>query len=93
LSSTEKILQTIYAKKTEYTLIVMTCYFRHMKDVFDKVGVTVTKENKKDIDKTIHKIVGVEYKDCSATWKEIKKKIAENKEGFITTLKIELTKS
>jgi molecular chaperone GrpE (heat shock protein) len=93
LSSTEKILQTIYANKTEYTLIVMTCYFRHMKDVFDKVGVTVTKDNKKEIDKTIHKIVGVEYKDCSATWKEVKKRIAENKEGFITTLKIELTKS
>lgn len=64
-----------------------------MKDVFDKVGVTVTKENKRDIDKTIHKIVGVEYKDCSTTWKEVKKRIAENKEGFITTLKIELTKS
>ena len=64
-----------------------------MKDVFDKVGVTVTKENKKDIDKTIHKIVGVEYKDCSATWKEVKKRIAENKEGFITTLEIELAKS
>ena len=93
LSSTAKILQTIYANKTEHTLIVMTCYFRHMKDVFDKVGVTVTKENKKDIDKTIHKIVGVEYKDCSATWKEVKKRIAENKEGFITTLKNELTKS
>jgi len=64
-----------------------------MKDVFNKVGVIVTKENKKDIDKTIHKIVGVEYKDCSATWKEVKKRIAENKEGFITTLKIELTKN
>ncbi len=64
-----------------------------MKDVFDKVGVTVTKENKKDIDKTIHKIVGVKYKDCSATWKEVKKRMAENKEDFITTLKNELTKS
>ena len=64
-----------------------------MKDVFDKVGVTVTKENKRDIDKTIHKIVGVEYKNCSATWKEVKKRMAEDKEGFVTTLKTELTKS
>jgi ATP-dependent Zn protease len=64
-----------------------------MKDVFDKVGVTVTKENKKDIDKTIHKIVGVEYKNCSATWKEVKKRMAENKEGFVTLLKTELTNS
>ena len=64
-----------------------------MKDVFDKAGVTVTKENKKDIDKTIHKIVGVAYKNCSATWKEVKKRIAEDKESFVTTLKSELTKS
>ena len=71
----------------------MTCYFRHLNVLFEKAGITVTKENKKDIDKTIHKIVGVEYTDCSATWKEVKKRIAENKEGFITTVKIELTKS
>ncbi|MGD2066486.1 MAG: hypothetical protein PVI43_04885 [Candidatus Bathyarchaeota archaeon] len=71
----------------------MTCYFRHMKDVFDKAGITVTKENKKDIDKTIHKIVGIDYKNCSATWKEVKKRIAENEESFVTTLKNELKKS
>ena len=64
-----------------------------MKDVFDKAGVTVTKENKKDIDKTIHRMVGVAYKNCSATWKEVKKRIAENEESFVTTLKSELTKS
>lgn len=64
-----------------------------MKDVFDKAGVIVTKENKKDIDKTIHKIVGVAYKNCSTTWKEVKKRIAENEESFVTTLKSELTKS
>jgi molecular chaperone GrpE (heat shock protein) len=71
----------------------MTCYFRHMKDVFDKAGVTVTKENKKDIDRAIHKIVGVDYKNCSATWKEVKKKMAEDKSGFVTTLKSELAKA
>ena len=49
----------------------MTCYFRHkqMKSIFKKVGVEITKENKKEIDKLIHSIVGVEYKNCSATWK------------------------
>ena len=69
----------------------MTCYFRHMKDVFEKAGITVTKENKKDFDKTIHKIVGVDYKNCSATWKEVKKKIAEDEQGFVAALKSELT--
>jgi len=58
-----------------------------MKDVFAKAGVEVTKENKKDIDRKIHSIVGVEYKNCSATWKEVKRRIAEDEEAFVTMLK------
>jgi len=71
----------------------MTCYFRHLNVFFEKAGITVTKENKKDIDKAVHSIVGVEYKNCSATWKEVKKKIAENEENFVKKLKNELAKS
>jgi len=48
----------------------MTCYFRHMKTIFEKARITVTKENKRSIDKAIHSIVGVEYKNCSETWKK-----------------------
>jgi hypothetical protein len=64
-----------------------------MKVVFDKAGVTVTKENKKDVDRVIHGIVGVEYKNCSATWKEVKKRIAEDEIGFVNMLKSELAKN
>ena len=71
----------------------MTCYFRHMNVLFEKAGITVTKENKKDIDRAIHSIVGVEYKNCSATWKEVKKEIAEKEENFVKKLKKELAKS
>ena len=71
----------------------MTCYFRHLKPVFEKAGITVTKENKRDIDRVIHGIVGVEYKNCSATWKEVKKKTAENEQNFVNTLKTEWTKT
>lgn len=71
----------------------MTCYFRHLNNVFDKAGVTVTKENKKDVDRAIHSIVGIEYKNGSATWKEVKKRIAEDEESFVNTLKSELTKN
>jgi len=70
----------------------MTCYFRHLNDVFGKAGVTVTKENKKDVDRVIHSIVGVEYKNCPATWREVKKRIAEDEEGFVNTLKSKLAK-
>jgi hypothetical protein len=71
----------------------MTCYFRHLNDVFDKAGVTVTKENKQDIDRVIHSIVGVEYKNCPATWKEVKKRIAKDEENFVKTLKRELAEN
>ncbi|NVL93417.1 MAG: hypothetical protein HWN71_10335 [Desulfobacterales bacterium] len=65
----------------------MTCYFRHMKDVFENAGVEVTKENRKDIDRKIHSIVGVEYKNCSATWREVKRRIADDEEAFVDELR------
>ena len=70
----------------------MTCYFRHLNVIFEKAGIQITKENKKEVDKAIHSIVGVEYKNCSATWKEVKKEIVENEENFVNKLKNELTK-
>ena len=65
----------------------MTCYFKHMKDVFSRAGIEVTKENKKALDRAIHSYVGVEYKDCPSTWKMVKKKLAEDEEAFIAMLK------
>jgi hypothetical protein len=50
----------------------MSCYFRHIKDILDEAGIEVTKDNKKDVDRAIHKIAGVKYKDCPATWKKLK---------------------
>ena len=69
-----------------------TCYFKHLQDVFKKAGIEVTKENKREIDRVIHGIVGVEYKNCSATWKEVKKRIAEDEEDFVSGLKVAWTK-
>jgi hypothetical protein len=65
----------------------VTCYFRHLKEIFKKAGIQVTNENRKEIDKIIHSTVHVDYKDCSATWKEVKKQIAENEEDFVSKLK------
>lgn len=59
-----------------------------MRAVFDKAGVEVTRENRKDIDMKIHSIVGVEYKDCSATWREVKRRIAKDEEAFVAELKL-----
>ena len=65
----------------------MTCYFRHLKEFFAEAGIAITKENKRDVDRVIHGIVGVDYKNCSVTWKEVKKRILDNKEGFVSELK------
>ncbi len=68
----------------------MTCYFRHIRHIFDKIGIKVTAENKKEIDKVIHSVVGEDYKNCSATWREVKKRIAEDEESFISELRKKL---
>ena len=70
----------------------MTCYFRHIQDIFKSAGIEVTGENKREIDKVIHDIVGVEYKNCPAAWREVKKKITEDDEAFVARLKEALAK-
>ena len=70
----------------------MTCYFRHIQHVFEKAGIEVTSENKREVDRVIHGIVGVEYKNCPATWREVKKRIAGDEDGFVSKLKEALTK-
>ncbi len=69
----------------------MTCYFRHIQHVFKKAEIEVSTEDKRKIDRAIHGIVGVEYKNCSATWREVKKRLAEDEEGFVSELKEVLT--
>ena len=70
----------------------MTCYFRHLQDIFKKAGIEVTDANKREIDQIIHKIVSIRYKDCPATWKEVKKRIANDEKGFVAELKAEWKK-
>ncbi len=53
----------------------MSCYFRHMKDIFDEAGVTVSQGNKKRLDEAVHQVVGVRYKDCPSTWKALKQTV------------------
>ncbi|MBW2093753.1 MAG: hypothetical protein JRI80_02590 [Deltaproteobacteria bacterium] len=68
----------------------MSCYFRYMKDILDEAGITVDKGNKKDIDKVIHSIVDVEYKNCPPTWKKVKERIkgdASERVKFVSELK------
>ena len=68
----------------------MSCYFRHMKDVLEEAGIEVNKENKKDVDRIIHGLVDVEYKDCPPAWKAVKEHIQGDEKArqqFIKKLK------
>jgi hypothetical protein len=61
-----------------------------MKDVLEDAGVEVTGDNKKEIDRIIHKLVEVEYKNCSPTWKALKEQIKGDEKArnqFIKRLK------
>lgn len=62
-----------------------------MKDIFAQIDIEITQENKKEIDRKIHEYLGVEYKNCSQTWKLIKERRAEIPEQFINDLKTTLT--
>ena len=71
----------------------MSCYFRHMKDVLEEAGIEITKDNKKEIDRIIHGLVDVEYKNCSPVWKAVKDHIQKDEEArnkFIKRLKAKL---
>jgi hypothetical protein len=71
----------------------MSCYFRHMKDILEKINVEITPQNKKEIDEILHGVVGVEYKDCSPAWKKIKQMIKgdeESRQQFVAKLREEL---
>jgi hypothetical protein len=70
-----------------YRNIAMTCYFRHLKEVFEKAGIEVTSENKQKIDRIIHDIVGVNYKNCPAVWRQIKLQILKDEVSFVSLLK------
>ncbi len=68
----------------------MSCYFRHLKEIFDSAGIEVTKDNRKQVDEAIHKLLKVKYKDCPQTWKKIKENILQDgkkKKDFASELK------
>jgi len=70
----------------------MTCYFRHIQGVLEKAGVALTTTNKREVDRVIHKLVHVKYKNCPRAWREVKKRIADNEKDFVYQLRQALEK-
>ncbi len=65
----------------------MTCYFRHLEEIFKKAGIEVTPQNRREIDRIIHGITRVDYKNCPVAWSHVKKRLAEDEAGFVAVLK------
>ena len=67
----------------------MSCYFRHLKEVFAEAGIDLSTVDKKALDKAIHGIVKVQYKDCPGAWKAIKTATASaaGRQQFIERLR------
>jgi hypothetical protein len=64
----------------------MTCYFRHLKEVFKKAGIEAIPQNRTEIDRITHDIAGVKYKNCPTAWRQIKTRLAQDEADFISTL-------
>jgi len=65
----------------------VTCYFRHLGEIFQKAGIAVTSQNRKEIDKVMQRLVGMDGKHCPEVWREVKKRVKESKSEFILELK------
>lgn len=50
----------------------MSCYFRHLGDLFEEAGIEAKKENRKALHAHIAGIVGDAEAHCPATWKLVK---------------------
>jgi len=62
----------------------MTCYFKNsrMVELFEELGIQVTRDNRDAIDQALHFYLSVDYPNCAATWKVIRKRLKEDGPGF-----------
>jgi hypothetical protein len=68
--------------------IFMTCYFRHLAQVFQKAGLVVDVDNRKRVDIIIHEMAGIEYKDCTKIMAALDEKF-ETEDAFVQRLRAE----
>ncbi|MDD1747411.1 MAG: hypothetical protein LUQ16_06595 [Methanomassiliicoccales archaeon] len=68
----------------------MSCYLRHLRAELEQAGIVFDEESRKKLDQAIHRVVGVEYKDCPKAWKGVKARMASDKKAFMAKVKKEL---
>jgi hypothetical protein len=60
----------------------MSCYTRHLGDLFASAGIANTKENRKKADGFIRDILGVAGEGCPVVWREVKGRLADPAKGL-----------
>jgi len=60
----------------------MTCYIRHLDEVFEDLGMEKNKENRRKLDLMIREKIKMKDADCSEVWARIKK-ITNNRSEMI----------
>ncbi len=60
-----------------------------MEDIFAEAGIVVDKDNRKAVDRRIHEIAGIEYKDCPQAWRRVKEMTGDDagRRAFVEKLK------
>jgi hypothetical protein len=72
----------------------MSCYTRHLSDVFEALGKENNKDNRKMMDKCGPKVLETD-KSCPEVWKQLKAILADGKkkEDLVRKLKKEFVKA
>jgi len=68
----------------------VSCYFRHLKEIFAEAGIEVNSSNRRRLDRVIHQMFGIGYPDCSTTWRRLRQEILTDphkRRGFVSKLK------
>jgi hypothetical protein len=67
----------------------MSCYTKHLEELFLEIGFPFTKENKKVGDALIRKVLKMSKADCPDVWKKLKTVLADKdkKKSLIKELK------
>jgi len=55
----------------------MSCYTRHLDNLFAAAGIENTKENRKRADGFIREIIGMKEEGCPVVWREVKSRLAD----------------
>lgn len=55
----------------------MSCYTRHLGDLFATTGIQNTKENRKRADGYIREILAMKEEGCPVVWREVKSRLAD----------------